>query len=70
MTLSDGVALSIRPFKAAAPDKALADLKQLLRIARIGPETLENTTHADVSYGISRAWVQDAREYWLGTYDW
>jgi microsomal epoxide hydrolase len=62
--------LSIQPFEVAIHDAAIADLKQLLRAARIGPETLENTTHGDPSYGVSRSWVLDTREYWLNTYDW
>ena len=62
--------LDIRPFKAAVSDEALADLKHLLRTARVGPPTLENTTDADPSLGVSRSWVQNAREYWLTKYDW
>lgn len=70
MMASTEGSLDIRPFEAAVSDEALGELKQLLRLARIGPATLENTTHADPSYGVSRSWVQDAREYWLNEYDW
>lgn len=62
--------LEARPFTVSVPNEALEELQQLLKLAKIGPATFENTTAADSSYGVSRAWTQEAREYWMTKYDW
>lgn len=51
-------------------EEAITDFKQLLRLAKIGPATLENSTKASPAYGLSREWTENAREYWLNNYDW
>jgi microsomal epoxide hydrolase len=61
--------IDVHPFRVAVPDNELGDLKQLLRLSKIGPETFENTK-GDASFGLSRSWVIKAREHWLNAYDW
>lgn len=62
--------LEARPFQVSVSEEALSEVKQLLKLAKIGPATLENTTKASPAYGVSRAWTEDAREYWMSKYDW
>ncbi|KAK5674342.1 hypothetical protein LTS10_012926 [Elasticomyces elasticus] len=62
--------VEVASFTASVPDSALADLKDSLRHAKIGPATFENTTKAGPEYGISRDWTIKARDYWLNKYDW
>lgn len=62
--------METRPFQLSVPDEALDELKQLLKLAKIGPATFENTAGATPAYGVSRAWAQEAKEYWLAKYDW
>ena len=48
-------------------------MKLLLRVSPIGPKTYENQI-ADVkdytSYGITRAWLEDAKKQWIENYNW
>ncbi|EGP86991.1 uncharacterized protein MYCGRDRAFT_71676 [Zymoseptoria tritici IPO323] len=62
--------LEVKPFKAAVSDSALEDFKQLLRLSKVGPATLENSSQADSAYGLSRDWTEKAKDYWLNKYDW
>ena len=73
-TLPPKATLNPKPFTAHTPDQTLSDFHQLLKLSKIGPQTYENST-ADVkdftSFGISRAWLSETKEYWQsGQYDW
>lgn len=65
--------LKPEPYNAHVDDLALEGFKVLLRLSRIGPETYENQV-ADVkdftSFGITRKWLEDAKEHWLEQYNW
>ena len=65
--------LKPEPFTAHVTDLQLQGFKLLLRISRIGPETYENQV-ADpkdyTSFGVTRKWLEDAKEYWLQKYNW
>jgi hypothetical protein len=62
--------LDIKPFEASVSEEALSEFKQLLRLSKIGPATLENTAKADPAYGVSREWTEKTKDYWLNQYDW
>ncbi|CZT11808.1 related to epoxide hydrolase [Rhynchosporium agropyri] len=55
-------------FKASIPDQDIADFKQLLKLSRLPKETYENLRE-DRKYGVSRAWLQDAKRAWE-EFDW
>lgn len=57
---------TIRPFRIAASDDALADLRRRLAATRWP----ERETVADWSQGVPLAWVQDVCRYWADGYDW
>ncbi|KAI9711725.1 MAG: hypothetical protein M1820_001869 [Bogoriella megaspora] len=56
------------PFKVAIPDDDLRSFKELLKISRIGPTTYENLQE-DARFGISKAWLQNAKTEWEN-FDW
>ncbi|CAK1356652.1 unnamed protein product [Cercospora beticola] len=62
--------LDVRPFQVSVSEEAISDFKQLLSLSKIGPATFENATKPSQTYGLSRAWVENARETWLSKYDW
>ena len=65
-----GGSLEIRLFNASVSDEALEEFRQLLRLSKIGPATIENTIKAGSAFGLSRDWVANAREHWLTKYAW
>ncbi|KAI4854547.1 alpha/beta-hydrolase [Aureobasidium sp. EXF-8845] len=62
--------LEVRPFEVGLPENTLAEFRQLLQLSKIGPATFENTNRADNSYGISREWIEKAKDHWSNAYDW
>lgn len=67
--LPAGATLDIKPFKAHAPEEKLQHFKQLLELSPIGPAVFENT-NAGQKYGITREWLQGAKDAWLNKFDW
>jgi microsomal epoxide hydrolase len=61
--------LKLTPFEAHVPEDELSDFKQLLKLSKIGPATYENQRE-DRYFGISRAWLQKAKQHWETQYDW
>lgn len=57
------------PFTIEVPDEKIADFKQLLKLSPIGPGTFENQQQ-DRRFGITQKWLKDAKEHWLGKFDW
>jgi pimeloyl-ACP methyl ester carboxylesterase len=57
---------AIQPFRIAADDSALEDLRRRLRATRWP----ERETVTDWSQGIPLAYVQDVCSYWADKYDW
>ena len=72
-TIPSQASLKPKPFTAHVTDLELEGFKLLLRISRIGPKTYENQV-ADVkdytSFGISRDWLEKAKEHWIENYNW
>ncbi|KIW01463.1 uncharacterized protein PV09_07220 [Verruconis gallopava] len=65
--------LQPKPFKAHVSDEELENFKALLKASRIGPKTYENQV-SDVKdlagWGITRDWLEAAKDLWLNRYDW
>ncbi|GAQ04542.1 putative epoxide hydrolase [Aspergillus lentulus] len=57
------------PFQVAFPDEQIAELKTLVKLAKIAPPTLENQQR-DRRYGVTSDWLTTMREKWLNDYDW
>ncbi|OPB44494.1 hypothetical protein A0O28_0028130 [Trichoderma guizhouense] len=58
-----------RPFTLHISDEDCSQLRELLRLSRVGPTTWENQ-HQDGRYGISHQWLVSTKEYWLNEFDW
>jgi hypothetical protein len=56
-------------FNVHIPDEKLSQLKELIKIAPIGPVTWENQKE-DRELGLSRQWLVDAQKYWRDSFDW
>lgn len=65
--------LKPKPFQAHVSDDELESFKQSLKYARLGPKTYENQV-SDVkdftNWGISRKWLEEAKQEWETKYDW
>ncbi|KAK0910435.1 hypothetical protein LTR91_017110 [Friedmanniomyces endolithicus] len=68
-----------KPFKAHIDEEKLQAMKTLLKLSPIGPAVFENTskdqgeslvTGKERRYGMRRDWLIDAKEHWLGSFDW
>lgn len=58
-------------FKLHIDDQKLQDMKQLIKLSPLGPETYENLQESpDRRFGISLKWMEKAKEYWQNTFDW
>lgn len=72
-TLPSEATLKPTLFKAHVLDEDLSAFAQLLKLSKLAPETYENRT-ADVKdfrhWGISRAWLAQAKEHWQTSYSW
>ena len=64
-----GAPTSIKPFEVAIPQESLDKLQKLLEYAPIGALTFESSQE-DRRYGISRKWLEEAKDYWEKTFDW
>ncbi|KAF2707262.1 epoxide hydrolase-like protein [Pleomassaria siparia CBS 279.74] len=58
-----------KPYTLDIPDKDMSEWKQLLELAKIGPDTWEGRQD-DGRFGVSRQWLIDTKDYWLNKYDW
>lgn len=59
------------PYNVSISEEKTAELKQLLKLSKIGPETYENR-HAEPTkgkLGLTRQWLLNAKEEWL-SFDW
>jgi len=60
---------SAKPFTLNIPDQDISEWRQLLELARLGPNTFENQ-QTERNFGITQKWLSDTRDYWLNTFDW
>ncbi|OLN97760.1 putative epoxide hydrolase 6 [Colletotrichum chlorophyti] len=56
-------------FRLRVPDEDLEEFKQLLKLSKIGPHTWYNQQE-DRRFGVTRKWLQDAKDAWLNEFDW
>lgn len=60
---------SAKPFTLNVSDQDLSEWRQLLQLSRLAPDTWEGRQE-DRRFGVSRKWLEEAKEYWLNKYDW
>jgi microsomal epoxide hydrolase len=56
------------PFQVSIADDKVDELKQLVKLGRIGPPTYEST-QKEYNYGVSHKWLTDAKVAWID-FDW
>ncbi|KAJ9094892.1 hypothetical protein QFC19_007748 [Naganishia cerealis] len=61
--------LPIHPFQISHSQQEIDDLKTLLRLSPLGPDTFENGPHRNSNFGISMDSMSSIRDKWL-EYDW
>lgn len=64
-----GVILDVKPFKAHVAEEKLQLFKKLLELSPLAPAVFENT-NAGRKYGVTREWMENAKEVWLNDFDW
>ncbi|KAL2065164.1 hypothetical protein VTL71DRAFT_4305 [Oculimacula yallundae] len=57
------------PFKVSIPEDDISDFKQLLKLSRLPKQTYENSRE-DRKYGVSLAWLTQAKRVWEEEFDW
>ncbi|KAL2865843.1 epoxide hydrolase family protein [Aspergillus lucknowensis] len=57
------------PFRIAIPDEQLSELKTLIKLSKVGPQTYENLQQ-DRRFGVTHEWISARREEWLNKFDW
>lgn len=64
-----GATLDVKPFQAHVSEEKLQHFKQLLSLSPVGPAVFENT-NAGRTFGITRDWLENAKDVWLNEFDW
>lgn len=57
------------PFKVSIPEEQLTELKTLVKLAKLGPRTHENS-QSDFLYGVTWVWMKELKEQWVNDFDW
>lgn len=60
---------SAKPFTLNIPEQDISEWRQLLQIARLGPQTYENQ-QTEKNFGVTHKWLSETKDYWLNQYDW
>ncbi|KAF4832844.1 putative epoxide hydrolase [Colletotrichum tropicale] len=61
--------LETSPFRLSTPPEELQELRDLVRLSKLGPRTYENSS-AGGKYGVEYAWMAEAKERWAEGFDW
>jgi microsomal epoxide hydrolase len=67
--LPSSATLRPTPFEVKISDADVDELKLLVKLAKLPPDTYENQ-QADSKYGINKKWIADAKTYWETQFDW
>ncbi|KAJ4982691.1 epoxide hydrolase 6 [Stagonosporopsis vannaccii] len=60
---------TVEPFKLSISDADIKSFQQLLKLSPVALPTWESRQE-DRSYGVTRQWLHNAKDYWLNKYDW
>lgn len=61
--------IPIKPFQLAHTQQQVDDMKTLIRLSPLGPDTYENSAERNEAMGISMASMKEIKSAWL-EYDW
>ncbi|KAK2776195.1 putative epoxide hydrolase [Colletotrichum kahawae] len=64
-----GPTLEISPFRLSTPPEELQELRDLVRLSKLGPRTYENSS-AGGKYGVEYEWMAEAKKRWANGFDW
>ncbi|KAI1041130.1 hypothetical protein LB505_005878 [Fusarium chuoi] len=62
--LPPGAQVQPTPYQVSIADDKVDELKQLVKLGRVGPPTYESTQH-EHNYGVSHQWLTDAKAAWI-----
>ncbi|KAL4870773.1 hypothetical protein BDV12DRAFT_43884 [Aspergillus spectabilis] len=68
-TLPATAKITPSPFRIAIPDEQLSELKTLVKLSKIAPQTYENV-QADRQFGVTHEWMSTLKQEWLNKFDW
>ncbi|EGU82709.1 hypothetical protein FOXB_06764 [Fusarium oxysporum f. sp. conglutinans Fo5176] len=66
--IPSGAQVQPTPFRVSITDDKVDELKQLVKLGRVGPPTYEST-QKEHNYGVSHQWLTDAKAAWID-FDW
>lgn len=60
------------PFDPVVPPERISKLKRLLEEAELPAETFESSEvhRGERNFGVATKWMQEALDYWRGSFDW
>ncbi len=62
-------AQAIEPFTVSVPEEEVDAFRTLLRLSKVATPTYESSQE-DRRYGVTSAWMVNAKNYWLNEFDW
>ncbi|KAF5603228.1 microsomal epoxide hydrolase [Fusarium pseudocircinatum] len=66
--IPSGAQVQPTPYQVSIADDKVDELKQLVKLGRVGPPTYEST-QKEHNYGVSHQWLTDAKAAWI-EFDW
>jgi microsomal epoxide hydrolase len=69
-TVPSNAAQKPEPFELHVEQQKLLDFQTLVRLSPIGKDAYENQEERDGKFGVSRKWMQEARNVWQNHFDW
>ncbi|KAF5565914.1 microsomal epoxide hydrolase [Fusarium napiforme] len=66
--IPSGAQVQPTPYRVSIADNKVDELKQLVKLGRVGPPTYEST-QKEHNYGVSHQWLTDAKAAWID-FDW
>jgi microsomal epoxide hydrolase len=59
-----------QPFELHVEQQKLLDFQTLVRLSPIGKDAYENQEERQGKFGVSRKWMQEAKNVWQNHFDW
>lgn len=70
-SLPKNASLKATSYRLHIDDQKIEDMKTLIRLSPLGPETYENQQDSpDRRFGINVNWMKNAKDSWQNHYDW
>lgn len=69
-TAPSSAAQKPEPFELHVDQQKLLDFQTLVRLSPIAKDAYENQEEQDGKFGVSRKWMQEAKNVWQNHFDW